>query len=163
MMEKGSKSNETGNQLERAVVSVFRGKRFEIVKYRDWEKNKEKYGNELLLVNVPFTTIYKHSGNTEFLLLSERYNICARIECKWQQVSGSVDEKLPYLYLNAIEAMPENTIIILIDGQGWKQGAIQWLKDAVASKKYSNESNSSKQIYVFNLTEFFTWANNTFQ
>ncbi|MEW5846684.1 MAG: PD-(D/E)XK nuclease superfamily protein [Bacteroidota bacterium] len=163
MMEKGSKSNETGNQLERAVVSVFRGKRFEIVKYRDWEKNKEKYGNELLLVNVPFTTIYKHNGNTEFLLLSERYNICARIECKWQQVSGSVDEKLPYLYLNAIEAMPENTIIILIDGQGWKQGAIQWLKDAVSSKKYSNESNSSKQIFVFNLTEFFTWANNTFQ
>lgn len=162
-MEKGSKSNETGNQLERAVVSVFRGKRFEIVKYRDWEKNKEKYGNELLLVNVPFTTIYKHNGNTEFLLLSERYNICARIECKWQQVSGSVDEKLPYLYLNAIEAMPENTIIILIDGQGWKQGAIQWLKDAVSSKKYSNESNSSKQIFVFNLTEFFTWANNTFQ
>jgi hypothetical protein len=29
------------------------------------------------------------------------------IECKWQQVSGSVDEKLPYLYLNCIEAMPE--------------------------------------------------------
>jgi len=41
MMEKGSKSNETGNQLERAVVSVFRGKRFEIVKYRDWEKKRK--------------------------------------------------------------------------------------------------------------------------
>ena len=59
--------------------------------------------------------------------------------------------------------MPENTIIIIIDGQGWKQGAIKWLKDAVALKKYSNETNSSKQIHVLNLTEFFTWANNTFQ
>jgi hypothetical protein len=106
-------------------------------------------------VNVPFTTIYNHDGNTEFLLISERYNTCARIECKWQQVSGSVDEKLPYLYLNAIEAMPENTIIILIDGQGWKHGAIQWLKDAVASKKYSNEINRSKQIHVFKPNRIF--------
>lgn len=59
--------------------------------------------------------------------------------------------------------MPENTIIILIDGKGWKEGAITWLKNAVASKKFSNETNNTKQIFVFNLTEFFTWANNTFQ
>lgn len=96
-MEKGSKSNKTGNQLERTVVSVFSEKGFEVAKYRDWKKNKEKYGKELLLVNVPFTTIYNHDGNTEFLLISERYNTCARIECKWQQVSGSVDEKITLL------------------------------------------------------------------
>ncbi len=71
-------------------------------------------------MNVPFTTIYQHGGNTEFRLISERYNMDIRIECKWQQVAGSVDEKLPYLYLNCIEAMPEKHIIIIIDGDGWK-------------------------------------------
>jgi hypothetical protein len=85
-----------------------------------------------------------------------------RIECKWQQVAGSVDEKLPYLYLNSIEAMPEKMIMILIEGAGWKAGSLKWLKDAVKNKKYTTKENNDKTILVFNLTEFFTWANNTF-
>lgn len=161
-MEKGTKSNITGNQLERAVKTVLTGKGFKLLNYRIWEKNKEKYGDELLLENAPFTTIYNHKGNTEFLLLSKKFNLEIRIECKWQQVAGSVDEKLPYLYLNTIEAMPENTIIILIDGKGWKEGAIKWLKNAVNQMKYTTDKNRNKNIMVFNLTEFFTWANNTF-
>lgn len=161
-MEKGTKSNISGNQLEVAVKTVLTGKGFELVKYRVWDKNKEKYGKELLLENVPFTTIYDHHGNTEFLLVSEKYDLKIRIECKWQQVAGSVDEKLPYLYLNTIEAMPEKSIMILIDGSGWKSGAIKWLKDAVKEKKYTTEENKDKEILVFNLTDFFTWANTTF-
>lgn len=161
-MEKGTKSNLSGNQLEVAVKTVLTGKGFELVKYRVWEKSQEKYGKELLLENVPFTTIYEHHGNTEFLLLSEKYNLKIRIECKWQQVAGSVDEKLPYLYLNTIETMPENSIMILIDGSGWKTGAIKWLKDAVKQQKYTTEENKHKDILVFSLTDFFTWANKTF-
>ncbi|NLJ21063.1 MAG: 4-diphosphocytidyl-2C-methyl-D-erythritol kinase [Bacteroidales bacterium] len=161
-MEKGTKSNISGNQLEVAVKTVLLGKGFELVKYRVWEKNQEKYGKELLLENVPFTTVYNHNGNTEFLLISEKFNLKIRIECKWKQVAGSVDEKLPYLYLNTIEAMPEDTIMILIDGNGWKTGAIKWLKDAVNQKKYTIEENKHKEILVFSLADFFTWANKTF-
>jgi hypothetical protein len=161
-MEKGTKSNITGNQLEVAVKTVLTGKGFELLMYRQWAENPQEYGEELLLSNVPFTTVYEHKGNTEFLLLSKKYNLKIRIECKWQQVSGSVDEKLPYLYLNTIEAMPEKNIMILIDGSGWKAGAIKWLKEAVREKKYTTAANNDKEIYVFNLTEFFTWANTTF-
>lgn len=161
-MEKGAKGNITGNQLEVAVKTVLTGKGFELINYRVWDKNKEKYGEELLLENVPFTTIYNHKGNTEFLLISKRFNLQIRIECKWQQVKGSVDEKLPYLYLNTIEAMPENTIMILIDGAGWNTGAVKWLKDAVQQKKYTTAETQNKEIIVFTMTDFFTWANNTF-
>lgn len=133
-----------------------------MVNYRKWERNPVGYGKELLLEYVPFTTIYEHKGNTEFLLLSEKYTLKMRIECKWQQVSGSVDEKLPYLYLNIIEAMPEDTVMILIDGAGFKQGALKWLKEAVKKQKYTTDSNKNKKIMVFSLTEFFTWANKTF-
>lgn len=161
-MEKGTKSNVTGNQLEVAVKTVLTGKGFEVVNYRLWEKQKEKFGEELLLENVPFTTIYGHRGNTEFLLLSKKYQLQMRIECKWQQVAGSVDEKLPYLYLNAIEAMPETSILILIDGSGWKAGALNWLKDAVSQRRYTTEKNRNKEIRIFSLAEFFTWANHTF-
>lgn len=161
-MGKGTKSNIAGNQLELAVKTVLTRKGFELINYRVWEKNKEKYGDELLLENVPFKTIYDHNGNTEFLLISKKYDIRIRIECKWQQVAGSVDEKLPYLYLNTIEAMPEKSIMILIDGAGWKAGAIKWLKNSVKQKKYTTEETKNKNIMIFNLTEFFTWANNTF-
>ncbi|MGC2423417.1 MAG: PD-(D/E)XK nuclease superfamily protein [Nitrospirota bacterium] len=81
-----------------------------------------------------------------------------RIECKWQQVSGSVDEKLPYLYLNCVEAMPEDYIIIIIDGGGFRAGSITWLKEAAKSNKY-NEAGVMKSILVFSLAEFIAWAN----
>ena len=130
--------------------------------YRVWEKNPENYGQEILLKNVPFETIYGHKGNTEFLLISEKYKLRIRIECKWQQSAGSVDEKLPYLYLNTIEAMPEKDIMILIDGEGFKAGAKTWLKTAVKGKLYTTENNNDKNIMVFTLADFFTWANKTF-
>ncbi len=161
-MEKGRSANITGNQLEVAVQTVLLNKGFEIEMYREWEKKPEKYGKELLLKNVPFKTIYNHKGNTEFLLISERYNLRIRIECKWQQRAGSVDEKLPYLYLNTIEAMPEKNIMILIDGDGFKAGAKTWLRNAVKEKLYTTEENKDTNIMVFSLAEFFTWANNTF-
>lgn len=162
-MKKGRKTNITGTQLEKAVQTVLLEKGFEIEMYREWKKNPENYGKELLLKNVPFITIYGHGGNKEFLLLSEKYSLRIRIECKWQQSAGSVDEKLPYLYLNTIEAMPEKDIMILIDGDGFKTGAKTWLRNAVKEKLYTNEKNNDTNVKVFSLAEFFTWANNTFQ
>ena len=161
-MAKGRSANITGNQLEVAVQTVLLNKGFEIEMYRKWEKESENYGKELLLKNVPFETIYGHKGNTEFLLISEKYHLRIRIECKWQQSAGSVDEKLPYLYLNTIEAMPEKDIIILIDGDGFKKGAKTWLRNAVKEKLYTDETNNDTNVMVFSLAEFFTWANKTF-
>lgn len=154
------RTTSSGPTLERTVKAVCQEKGFEIVKYRDWEANRDEYGKELLLTHVPYNTIYKHPGKTEFLLKSERYKLEIRIECKWQQVAGSVDEKLPYLYLNSIEAMPEKHIVVVIDGKGWKTGAIPWLKEAAANKKYTNKSTSKKKIEILSLAEFITWANN---
>ena len=39
----------------------------------------------------------------------ERQNGLIRIEAKWQQSPGSVDEKLPYLFQNALEKCRSNT------------------------------------------------------
>ena len=161
-MNQGAKGNKTGNLLEGTVRNILIEKGFEVVKHKDWLKNNLFLGKELLIENVPYTTIYNHNGKTEFLLKSEAYNFEARIECKWQQVAGSVDEKLPYLYLNCIEAMPEKNIIILIDGDGWKTGSILWLKDAAKNAPYPTATAKSKNIQVFSLTEFMTWANNFF-
>ncbi len=163
MSEKGSIASNQGRILEKAVETTFQAKGFEILKYRTWERNKEKYSHELLLENCPFKNIYGHDGNTEFLLKSRKFDCEIRIECKWQQSNGSVDEKFPYLYLNCIEAMPEKEIIIIADGGGAKKGAIEWLKNSIETKKYTNKNNNNKIIYVFTLTEFIKWANSRFR
>lgn len=150
----------SGSILEGTVKSILTGSGFTLVSYTEWKRNPEKYGEELLLTNVPYKTIYNHTGKTEFLVRSKKYNLETRIECKWQQVAGSVDEKLPYLYLNAIETMPENDIIVLIDGNGWKPGSITWLKTVVKNRKYLA---TEKNIRVLNLQEFITWANSYFR
>lgn len=155
----GALASDSGNILEQTVKTVFQNKGFKIATYREWQKNPELYGTELLLINAPYTTIYSHSGRTEFLAKSKKYDFEIRIECKWQQSSGSVDEKLPYLYLNCIESMPENHIVIIIDGKGFKKGSVEWLKEAVEQKKYTNLISRDKIIEVFDLTEFITWAN----
>lgn len=161
-MNQGTKGNRTGNLLEQTVRTILLQKGFELVKYRDWASNNLFLGNELLIQDVPYTTIYNHKGKTEFLLKSQKYDLEARIECKWQQVAGSVDEKLPYLYLNCIEAMPEENILILIDGDGWKSGSLTWLKNAVKNALYTTDLSKQKNIQVFHLKEFMTWANNFF-
>lgn len=72
----------------------------------------------------------------------------------------SVDEKLPYLYLNCVESMLENHIIIIIDGGGYKEGALKWIKESARTRKYQN--SNMKNIQIMNIVEFMTWANNNF-
>jgi DpnII restriction endonuclease len=158
--KKAKRTTSSGNLLEQTVKTICKQKGFEIAKYNEWNKNPEKFGSELLLTDVPYDTIYKHAGKTEFLLKSAKHKLEIRIECKWQQVAGSVDEKLPYLYLNSIEAMPEKHIVVVTGGKGWKTGAIPWLKEAAANRKYTTSSNSDKIIEILSLEEFMTWANN---
>ncbi len=157
----GGAANRQGKILESTVIPTFAGRGFEVVRYSAWSKKPRSYGTELLLKNVPYTTIYGQKGYTEFLVKSERFGLNTRIECKWQQSSGSVDEKLPYLYLNCIEAMPERDIIVIAGGGGMKPGAIPWLRTAVAQEKYLAIGAPKKRIQIFSLEEFLAWANRT--
>ena len=120
-------------------------------------KNQEKYvGKPLLLKHVPYTSIYGHPAVSEFVAV-EPSGTRTRIECKWQQSSGSVDEKFPYVYLNALEAVPEEHVIILVDGGGAKPNAVAWLKNAAKNGLY--KTNKNKNIEVMSLAEFTAWAN----
>ena len=161
--KKGSLASGQGKILEETVISTFTRKGFEAVMWSEWNRHRGNFGSELLLKNVPFKNIYGHDGYTEFLLKSDKYSLEIRIECKWQQSAGSVDEKFPYLYLNCIEAMPETDILIIVDGGGAKEGAVRWLKNAAQHRLYTNDANRGKKIEVFNLSEFLQWANLKFR
>lgn len=158
----GGKANKTGNVLEQTITGVCAAHGFEVVMYSEHIKRPENYGDELLLKNVPYTTLYGGRGYTEFLLVSERYNLKTRIECKWQQSAGSVDEKLPYTYISCIEAMPENDVILLVDGDGFRDGAKEWARNAAANRKYIPDDKPEKNVRVMSTVEFLTWTNQTF-
>ncbi|SFU95141.1 PD-(D/E)XK nuclease superfamily protein [Alicyclobacillus macrosporangiidus] len=158
----GGFANSSGTVLERMIREVMTSKGFTVVPFSKYIKRPERYGTELLLQHAPYTSIYGHEGKTEFLLVSADYNLRIRIECKWQQSSGSVDEKYPYVYLNAIEAMPEKDIFIVLGGSGAKKGAMDWLKRAAQERLYGADV-AGKNIRVMSLDDFVTWANRTFR
>lgn len=154
----GAIANRQGNILEQQVSRAFASHGFRELSFAGYERLSAGRSfpgmalPDLLVRRVPYTSIYGHRGVTEFLALSPSRSLAVRIECKWQQSQGSVDEKFPYLYLNCIHAMPEREIILLIDGNGYKPGALAWLKQAAGSQH-------EKSIRVFNLAEFLIWAN----
>jgi len=163
MATQGGHANKTGNVLERTVVGTITAHGFDAVMHSKYSKHPENYGSELLLKHVPYTTLYKGRGYTEFLLLSEKYNLRTRIECKWQTQAGSVDEKLPHTYLSCIEGADEDEVIILIDGPGFRDGALNWLREAAQERRYIPEDKPRKNITVMSVTEFMVWTNKIFR
>jgi hypothetical protein len=71
------------------------------------------------------------------------------IESKWQQVAGSAEEKLCYLVENIRTVYPCTTIV-MIDGLGFRPGAIRWLKA---------QTGQGRLFAAFDIREFLTWCN----
>lgn len=156
----GGYANTAGSTLEHVVMDTLSGKGFRVVPWRDYRKLPAAFGSEVLVRDVPYDSIYGHAGKTEFVLHSGSRGLSIRIECKWQQSPGSVDEKFPYLYLNAVEAMPEPSVFILVDGGGAKPGAVTWLRNAAHNRLYC-PPGSTKEIRVMTLADFIGWAHKT--
>lgn len=130
-MKQGKRANVSGKVLEGQVEVIFRGW-FDLspIGYREWEKNKTY---PALVRNVPFTTLYGTQGRSEFVFYLTA-NVSMRIECKWQAVSGSVDEKYPYL-LECMKRTDETHVIIICGGGGAKPQAIEWLQENAKGSK----------------------------
>lgn len=71
------------------------------------------------------------------------------IESKWQDGTGSVDEKFPYLVTNIKNCFPCPAIVVY-GGGGFKKGAIPWLKNHVDDKKF---------VAALTFEEFLSWVN----
>tara|TARA_R110000737_G_scaffold294481_1_gene301163 strand:- start:448 stop:939 length:492 start_codon:yes stop_codon:yes gene_type:complete len=142
-MNQGQKAVKSGLKLEDRVEELLLSKlTIEVSKYSQTKKR-----TDMLLKSAPYTNVY---GNTrcrsEFLLCHNGRRI--RIECKTQHSAGSVDEKLPYLFLNFTKAIPEKEAIIIIEGDGFKAGAKEWLKRKCKGTK----------VHVFSYNEFVSYV-----
>ena len=138
-MKQGTKANKSGTRLEDKVEKILLSN-LPIVS-RKYSQTKDR--RNILLKHVPYTNIY---GNTkcrsEFVLCYNDRRI--RVECKFQESAGSVDEKLPYLFMNFTQSIPESEAIIVIEGSGFKKGAKEWLRKKCGGTK----------VLVMSLDEF---------
>lgn len=166
LIQSGVTANKNGSTLEKTVESLFAQRGFDIVQNREYIKNDTKkqptvYSPNLVLKNTPYDSMYGHVARSEYVVKSLVYPDL-KIECRWQQVSGSVDEKFPYLYLNSLRSTEDN-IILLIDGDGYKYEALEWLKYVVSNKlQLGTNVPHTKNIQVMNLSEFVIFFNNTY-
>jgi hypothetical protein len=95
-------------------------------------------------------SIYGHIIKCDFIVYHPRlWRECLVIESKWQQVSGSVDEKYPYTVINLKERSPIQSIIV-VDGNGQKTGSVAWLHSQV---------DGQKLLAVFGMAAFQKWVN----
>jgi len=150
----GRQANKTGDVLERFIERILQDNGY--VEFWDHKEqvfeNRKSVGGKQYAMQVPCgTSIYETKRKCDVLVINqERFPDGLIIECKWQQSSGSVDEKYPFALFNIIKiGVPT---IILMDGGGYKPAAMKWLKDQADPKR--------ALIGVYNMAEFQKMVNN---
>lgn len=157
-ISQGAKANQNGKIFEEMTIILFERNGFKVMSFTEWKKAGMPV-NKVVVKQTPYTTIYNHKGKTEFVIFDGDRAI--RVEDKWQQSAGSVDEKFPYMYLNGVFSYPEKEIIFVIDGDGFKKGGVEWIKNKV-KENWLNYKEQGKTIYVFTQSEFVKWFNSNF-
>ena len=153
----GAKANLNGKVFEQMVIPIFKANGFEI--FTGNELNKKRLTDKPLryvVKNATYKTIYGETGRTEFVIVVGKRKI--RIEIKYQSVAGSVDEKYPYMLLNAIYQYPEKEVIFIVDGGGYKLGARRWLETNIKNN-WLDFMETGKNIKLMTIIEFMSWFN----
>ena len=142
----GQRANKSGQRLEQQVENIIC--KFDVIATKDLTNFNNLSINRILYKNVPYTNMYGGGSKGEFVL--SIYGTKIRIECRCQNVRGSVDEKYPYLLGNGVSCN-ENIVILVLDGDGARIEAKNWL--------INNAKNvSTKKVKVMGLTAFKNWA-----
>ncbi len=163
MATQGGMANINGGVFERMMIPLFSSAGFEVFSAGDLNKRRVQEHiatlTRYIIRNATYTTIYGSDGRTEFLIVDGERRI--RVEAKYQAAAGSVDEKYPYMYLNGVYAYPENEIIFVVDGGGYKPGARTWLQQRI-DENWLDFRSAGKDIRLMSMVEFVNWFNHEF-
>lgn len=158
----GARANKSGEILENHVETTLRAHGyFQVCSYGSKKLQKDFLLNSILLPKRYAKQVYIGTGIYQTDVYVDFYLVGLPampsgliIECKWQESSGSVDEKFPYLNLNIQHSYHAPTIVV-IGGEGMREGAIDWLKQRV--------SDNHNLLAVHTLDRFIAWANKNLQ
>ena len=153
-MTQGARANKSGNILEGNIEAVLNGHNyFQVGSHVTKEflltaaLLPKRYAKQVSIG----TGIYQTALKVDFYVVGLPVSPSGLIiECKWQESGGSVDEKFPYLNMNIQQSYPAPTIVV-IGGEGMREGAINWLRQQVTYNR--------NLLGVYNLDRFIAWAN----
>lgn len=150
----GKNANSSGKKLENFVEDTLINKGVFSIRYSHWKNKKivvPKFVDKVLYKQVPYVKLWggENYGYTDFVLKTSYRKV--RIDVRSQQVSGSVEEKVPYLFLTAERCYAEQEVVIVLDGPGVKPEIRKWLIDMANSVKH-------KTIKVFDKEQFKAWV-----
>ena len=156
IISSGKQANVTGNALERFVEHVLTEHDYtEFINHKDqvFAMRHTIGGKQYSKQPYCGQSIYDTARRCDFLVFNQnKFPEGLVIECKWQQVAGSVDEKYPFAVHNIMKiGVPT---IILIDGGGYKKAASEWLKRQADPNR--------ALIGVYTMAEFQCKTNNGF-
>lgn len=159
-MTQGARANANGRIGEDVLLPLFELNGYTVVKWGEYHQHADTYDvlDKLVILQYPYTSIYDHTGKTEFLIKNATKDRLMRVEVKWQQAAGSVDEKYPYVWLNVVYAYPEDEIVLIVDGGGYKPGARAWLEQK-CRERWLLDDQPDKQVSVMTLAEFVAFFN----
>lgn len=129
-VSRGSRANRTGSRLEHFVADTL-----DEQGYKQCQPNKFF---SLTALEQPIwaaqvevgVNIYRKRRRVDAILYHPRlWPDCLVIQCKWQAASGSVEEKYPFEVMNIHRG--EFRTIIILDGEGYSDGAKAWLESEV--------------------------------
>lgn len=147
-MAQGRTAIRTGRNLERSVEEII-----QIANYKRIRPPKEFWsqrGSEQIYARQAPTglDIYWNRRRVDFILYHpKKWPDCLVIQCKWQAVSGSVEQKYPFETLSILkDGLP---CVVVLDGGGYSEGAEKWLRC---------QQGQRHLLHVFNLGEFQRFA-----
>lgn len=178
-MSQGARANVNGKIAEKMLIPLFEENDYMVISYGEYSKNQKKLKkmrdgkykprnpikdfnelDKLIIKNYPYTSIYNHPGKTEYVIinkLNKAKERRIRVEVKWQQSAGSVDEKFPYIWLNAALAFEEEEVIIIIAGDGYKAGAREWMESQCEKGWLIGDKNKTIKIMsIEGFVKYFT-------
>ncbi len=146
MEQGGKKANDAGKAQEQAIADILESIGYILVPQNQFNAfiyhEKPIYSRQYYIGKGIYDTDIK----CDFILYNPRkHKDCLIIESKNQNSTGSVDEKLPYLVHNINDKYTHKAIVV-IDGAGFKKGAIHWIRLQASPNK--------NMIAVYNMKEF---------
>lgn len=165
MLSKGGYANPMSNQrltnkeLSQTIEALLINYGFKIFDFSE-RHNIDSGIDKLVIRNPEYISIYKKSAKNTFLIIDYDKEIRKRVEVKLQTTSGSVDQKFPFLYLNAALALPEqDDMIFILEGKGYSNQSLKWLKE-VSENGWLLEKG--KKINVMSLGEFYEFIDSIY-
>ena len=159
----GGKAQDSGKSGSLLISEAFKQKKFRIFTFTDYKSSDYNPMLDLwdptpfvVVKEYPFITIAKTKGRIDYVLLKNDLPFLA-IEVKTQNVQGSVDEKIAFMTMNAMESEFPLHYCAMI-GNHWKYGrGSEYIK---AMNNFIDKHNKSQKCKIMLFDEILNEIKN---